>query len=93
MNLILYMPKPNLNHNVYLLNATILMGTFGPHLVVAGLEGTPGAVEGHLHRGEGQVGHKVLAALPVGVLHLEGDTEENTTPEETAPVEKQNPLG
>ena len=41
------------------------------YLVMAGLEGAPGAVESHLHRGEGQIGHEVFAALSVAVLHLE----------------------
>lgn len=38
---------------------------------MASLEGAPGAVESHLHRREGQIGHKVLAALRITVLHLE----------------------
>lgn len=44
-----------------------------PHtyLVMAGLEGAPGAVESHLHRGEGQIGYKILATLRITVLHLE----------------------
>ncbi|TNN88986.1 hypothetical protein EYF80_000864 [Liparis tanakae] len=37
---------------------------------MAGLEGAPGAVERHLHRGEGQIGHKILATLRITVLHL-----------------------
>lgn len=41
------------------------------HLVMAGLEGAPSAVESHLHRGEGQVGHEIFTALHVAVLHLE----------------------
>lgn len=40
---------------------------------MAGLEGAPSAVESHLHRGEGQVGDKIFAALRVAVLHLGGD--------------------
>lgn len=38
---------------------------------MAGLEGAPGAMESHLHRGEGQIGHKILATLCITVLHLE----------------------
>lgn len=38
---------------------------------MAGLEGAPSAVESHLHRGEGQVGHEIFTALHVAVLHLE----------------------
>lgn len=38
---------------------------------MAGLEGAPGAVESHLHRGEGQIGHKILTTLRITVLHLE----------------------
>ncbi len=41
------------------------------NLVMAGLEGAPGAVESHLHRGEGQIGHKILTTLRITVLHLE----------------------
>lgn len=41
------------------------------HLVMAGLEGAPSAVESHLHRGEGQVGHEIFTTLHVAVLHLE----------------------
>lgn len=40
------------------------------YLIVAGLEGAPGAVEGHLHWGEGQIGHKIFATLCITVLHL-----------------------
>lgn len=38
---------------------------------MAGLEGAPGAVESHLHWGEGQIGHEILATLCITVLHLE----------------------
>lgn len=38
---------------------------------MAGLEGAPGAVESHLHWGEGQIGHEILTALRITVLHLE----------------------
>lgn len=41
-----------------------------PYLIMAGLEGAPGAVEGHLHWGEGQIGHKFFATLRITVLHL-----------------------
>lgn len=41
------------------------------NLVMAGLEGAPGAVESHLHRGEGQIGHEILTTLRITVLHLE----------------------
>lgn len=44
------------------------------HLVMAGLEGAPRAVESHLHRRQGQIGHIVLATLCVVVLHLEERT-------------------
>lgn len=40
------------------------------YLIMAGLEGAPGAVESHLHRGEGQIGHKILATLCITILHL-----------------------
>ena len=38
---------------------------------MTGLEGAPGAVESHLHRGEGQIGHEILTTLRIAVLHLE----------------------
>lgn len=60
-------------------------GYFGPHyisytrtdthLVMAGLEGAPRAVESHLNRRQGQIGHIILTTLCVIVLHLEERTE------------------
>lgn len=41
------------------------------HLVMASLEGAPSAVESHLHRGEREIGHKILTTLRIAVLHLE----------------------
>lgn len=38
---------------------------------MAGLEGAPSAVESHLHRGESQIGHKILTTLRIAVLHLD----------------------
>lgn len=40
-------------------------------LVMASWNGAPNAVEGHLHRWEGQVGHELFVSLPIWVLHLE----------------------
>lgn len=41
------------------------------YLVMAGLEGAPCAVESHLHRRQGQIGHIILTTLCIIVLHLE----------------------
>lgn len=38
---------------------------------MAGLEGAPCAVESHLHRRQGQIGHIILTTLRIIVLHLE----------------------
>lgn len=50
---------------------TILNASKQTHLVMAGLEGAPSAVESHLHRGESQIGHKILTTLRIAVLHLD----------------------
>lgn len=49
---------------------------FNVYLVMAGLEGAPGAMESHLHRREGQIGHKIFTTLRITVLHLEESKKE-----------------